>query len=41
VRKSRACCVFEDEYELSQAIIKGVNARAKSGNYQVERFIFN
>lgn len=40
-RDELACRVFEDEYDLAQAIIAGVNARATSGNYQVERFIFN
>jgi putative transposase len=33
--------VFEDEYDLSIAIRDGIEARAKRGNYQVERFIFN
>ena len=36
-----ACRVLEDEYDLAQAVIHGVNARASSGSYQVERFIFN
>lgn len=28
-RDELACRVFEDEYDLAQAIIDGVNARAK------------
>jgi len=32
--------MFEDELELSYAVIDGVNARAESGGYQAERFRF-
>ncbi len=32
--------MFEDELELSDAVIDGVNARAESGGYQAERFRF-
>lgn len=40
-RDELASQVFEDEYELALAIINGIAARAKRGNYQVERFMFN
>ena len=40
-RHELASQVFEDEYELALAIINGITARAKRGNYQVERFMFN
>lgn len=40
-RDELACRVFEDEFDLAMAIIVGVQARAKRGNYQVERFMFN
>ncbi|WP_228042823.1 transposase [Desmonostoc muscorum] len=33
--------VFEDEYELAIALIEDINHRAKQGQYQVERFMFN
>lgn len=33
--------VFEDEYDLAIAIIRGIQARAQQGNYGVERFLFN
>ena len=33
--------MFEDEYDLALAVIKGVEARAEKGGYRVERFIFN
>lgn len=33
--------MFEDEYDLATAIIEGVEARAKKGNYICERFKFN
>lgn len=36
-----AARVFEDEYELAIAIKHGIQIRAKRGNYEVERFIFN
>lgn len=33
--------VFEDEYELALAVIAGIEARGKTGGYEVERFMFN
>ena len=33
--------VFEDEYELVEGIIEGMNNRATEGGFKVERFIFN
>ena len=33
--------IFEDESDLARAVIKGVEARAKRGQYNTERFLFN
>ncbi len=33
--------IFEDEYDLAIAVIEGVEARAKRGEYNTERFLFN
>lgn len=33
--------IFEDEYDLASAVINGVEARAKKGQYTTERFKFN
>ena len=33
--------VFEDEYDLAKAIIKGIENRGQYGNYAVERLMFN
>lgn len=33
--------IFEDEYDLALAVIAGVDARAKRGQYPTERFRFN
>ena len=33
--------VYEDEYELVEGIIEGMNNRGKKNNYEVERFMFN
>ena len=40
-RDELASRVFEDEFDLAIAIIAGIEARAKRGGCQVERFIFN
>jgi transposase len=32
--------MFEDEWELAEAVIDGINARAEKGGYSVERFRF-
>ena len=31
----------EDEYELVEGIIEGMNNRGKKNNHEVERFTFN
>ena len=33
--------MFEDEYDLAMAVIKGMEARSEIGGYSVERFKFN
>ena len=33
--------VFEDEYDLVEGIIEGMNHRGSQGGFEVERFIFN
>ena len=33
--------VFEDEYDLAKAIIDGIQNRGQTGNYAVERLMFN
>ena len=33
--------VFENEYDLAKAIIKGIENRGQLGNYRVERLMFN
>lgn len=33
--------IFADEYDLSLAVIHGVEARAQRGQYAAERFLFN
>ena len=33
--------VFEDEYDLVEGIIEGMNHRGEQGGFEVERFIFN
>ncbi|NES80965.1 MAG: hypothetical protein F6K10_05915 [Moorea sp. SIO2B7] len=33
--------VFEDEYELVEEIIEGMNNRGKEGGFEGERFTFN
>lgn len=33
--------VFDDEYDLALAVIAGVEARGQSGEYAVQRFMFN
>ena len=33
--------VFEDEYDLALAIIKGIESRGQQGNYYIERLLFN
>ena len=33
--------IFEDECDLSLAVIEGVEARAQRGQYDTERFLFN
>lgn len=40
-RHELACRVFEDEYDLSLAIMAGIEARARKGKYKVDRFKFN
>jgi len=32
--------MFEDEYDLAMAVIKGMETRSKSGGYSLERFMF-
>ncbi len=33
--------IFEDEYDLTIAVIEGVEARAQRGQYDTDRFLFN
>ncbi|MEM8719095.1 MAG: hypothetical protein AAGE84_07265 [Cyanobacteria bacterium P01_G01_bin.39] len=33
--------VFDDEYDLAKAIIKGIENRGQLGNHAVERLMFN
>jgi hypothetical protein len=33
--------MFEDEYDLAMAVIKGMEARSQTGGYLLERFRFN
>ena len=33
--------VFQDEYDLVEGIIFGMNHRGEEGGFEVERFIFN
>lgn len=33
--------IFEDEYDLVEGIIEGMNHRGEQGGFEVERFIFN
>ena len=33
--------VFEDEYDLAQAIIQGIKHRGQQGDFSVERLMFN
>lgn len=33
--------MFEDEYDLAQAVIEGIEARATKNNYVCQRFKFN
>lgn len=33
--------MFEDEYDLALAVMKGMQARSEKGNYSLERFKFN
>ena len=40
-RQELAGRVFDDEYDLSLAIIQGVSNRGKQGNFSVERLMFN
>lgn len=39
--KELAGQMFEDELDLAYAVIDGVEARGKKGNYTTERFKFN
>ncbi|MBD2745040.1 IS630 family transposase, partial [Coleofasciculus sp. FACHB-1120] len=33
--------MFEDEYDLAMALIKGMQTRSQTGGYTLERFRFN
>jgi hypothetical protein len=33
--------MFEDEYDLAMAVLKGMQTRSESGRYSLERFKFN
>lgn len=33
--------VFQDEYDLIEEIIEGMEHRGEQGNFEVERFVFN
>ncbi len=33
--------MFEDEYDLAMAVIKGMETRSQTGGYILERFRFN
>lgn len=40
-RNELACRVFDNEYDLTMAIMAGVESRANNACYSVERFMFN
>jgi putative transposase len=40
-RDELASRVFDDEVDLADAIIEGIENRGKNGGYPVERFRFN
>lgn len=40
-RDELASRVFEDEVDLADAIMTGIETRGKQGDYPVERFMFN
>ncbi len=33
--------MFDNEYDLAKAVIKGMSVRSEAGEYTLERFIFN